>query len=67
MRSAGFSAATTLDNAGTLIANAGATANGPFTTSATSILRLLPDNTTGFANFTSAGSFTNNGAIDCRA
>jgi len=35
-----------------------------FTTTAASILRLLPDNTTGFSTFTSAGSFTNNGTIE---
>jgi len=40
------------------------TVNGPFTTAAASLLRLLPDNTTGFSTFTSAGSFTNNGTIE---
>ncbi len=53
-----------ITNSGTFIANAAVTVNGPFTTTAGSLLRLLADGTTGFSTFTSANSFTNNGTIE---
>ena len=64
MKASSFSSATTLDNQGLLIANQGAGSNGPFTTSAASIVRIQPDGTTGYANFATGASFTNNGLIE---
>ena len=53
-----------LDNQATVIANAAVSVTGTLTTSAGSLLRLLADGSTGFSTFTSANSFTNNGAIE---
>ena len=47
-----------------MIANAAVNVGGPLTTAAGSMLRVLADGTTGFSTFTSANSFTNNGAIE---
>jgi hypothetical protein len=53
-----------LDNQGTLVANGTVTVNGPFTTAGTSLLRLQPNGSTGFSNFSVPGTLTNNGAIE---
>ena len=53
-----------LTNQGTMIANAAVSVAGPLTTAAGSMLRVLADGSTGNASFSSANSFTNNGAIE---